>query len=639
MLLSAAGLSVIYATLLGGPGQDRANAVTVDAAGNAYVTGSTDFPLFPNIAPCAFVTKVNATGTRIEWSTCLPASAGTAIGLDGSGSVYVLTGDGLTKLNNSGQLVFSRKLGATGAAMAVDSTGNVYVAGTSGAGLATTSGAYQPALAPGLCKTSTFLQAPPTPCSDAFVMKLDSVGNIVYATYLGGAGQDQANGIAVDPLGAVWITGQTVSANFPVTAGALSRTFHGEIDLGPLQYGDGFVAKLDPTGGKLLYSTFLGGSQPDTGLAIAVDAAGAAYVGGSTQSADFPTTAGVLQRVYSGSANPIPGGPGNGFVTKFDAAGALAWSTYVGASTVTLKVDSQGLVYLIPLAVLSADGSAIVNSAPISGWLAVDPQGAVYVAGAANGYLFFPSASAAQTTFGGAIDATLTKVHFTNGQSAWISTIVNAAGMRTGTPQNYPVYDVAPGEIVSIFGVGFDASTRILFDGIPATILYQGSGQINAVVPFEITGPTTEITVQSAGQTFGPGNMTVLDAVPALFTANGSGKGQAAILNQDGSVNSSANPAAPGTIISIFMTGAGRMNPAQRDGETTPLTGPFPEPVLGVACNLGQVVYAGAAPGLVAGAVQVNVRLGPATGLQLPVVVYTGNYASGLLGDTTVAIR
>jgi uncharacterized protein (TIGR03437 family) len=96
----------------------------------------------------------------------------------------------------------------------------------------------------------------------------------------------------------------------------------------------------------------------------------------------------------------------------------------------------------------------------------------------------------------------------------------------------------------------------------------------------------------------------VLDAVPALFTADEAGHGQAAILNQDGTVNSTTNPAAHGSVISVFMTGAGRMTPAQPDGSMGPLSAPFPVPVLGAACSLGQVLYAVAAPGLVAGAVR-----------------------------------
>ena len=181
----------------------------------------------------------------------------------------------------------------------------------------------------------------------------------------------------------------------------------------------------------------------------------------------------------------------------------------------------------------------------------------------------------------------------------------------------------------------------MLFDGTPATVLYAASGQINAVVPFGVKGPATNITLQGAGQTFGPGTMNVLAAVPAIFTDDSSGKGQAAILNQDGSVNSASNPAARGSVISVFMTGAGRMTPPQADGSLGPMAPPFPATALGAGCNLGEVLYSGAAPGLIAGAVQVNVQLSQSTGTgsSVPIVIYMGSYASGFMGDTTVAVQ
>ena len=158
------------------------------------------------------------------------------------------------------------------------------------------------------------------------------------------------------------------------------------------------------------------------------------------------------------------------------------------------------------------------------------------------------------------------------------------------------------------------------------------SDQINAVVPFEVTGSVSKIMVQGAGQTLGPGMTEVFDAVPALFTIDGSGKGQAAILNEDGTVNSPSNAAPRGSVISVFMTGAGRLNPPQPDGSLGPLSPPFPAPVLGVGSSIGQVLYAGAAPGLIAGATQVNIRISGDTppGDKAPVVVYIGNFASGV---------
>ena len=294
------------------------------------------------------------------------------------------------------------------------------------------------------------------------------------------------------------------------------------------------------------------------------------------------------------------------------------------------------------LSVLSPDGSAIINSAAIGGSFVLDTQGSLYFAGRAIGFLFFPTTTAVQPKFGGGTyDASVVKIDFARTPSPWITSLLNAAGLRSGTPSLYPVFDVAPGEIITILGSGFDDHSRVLFDGIPAPIIYAQSDQINAVVPFELTGPITSITVQGAGQTLGPGIMNVFDAVPALFTVNGTGKGQAAILNQDGSVNSALNPAQRGSVISVFMTGAGRMTPALQDGSLGPLFPPYPMTILDAGSSLGEVLFAGAAPGLVAGVVQINVRIsqGVSPGDEVPIVVYIGNYASGFIGDTTVAVH
>ncbi len=659
---AAAAFHVDYATFLGGSADEQPTGIAVDSAGNTYLVGTTTSPDFPLTSSafgsaasgqnCAFVTKINPTGTGIVWSVCLANSKGNAISLDGSGNVYVLTNSStVSKLSAAAdKIVYKQTVSGTVSAIAADATGNVYVAGSAGQGFPTTAGAFQKILAPGTCNSATLPLVNPYPCPDAIVVKLATDGSVVYATYLGGSGPDQANAIAVDSGGNVWVTGGTVSPNFPVTPGAFDSTFGGEIDLGPLQFGDAFAAKLDPTGSKLLYSTYLGGSAADSGFAITVDSAGSAYVGGSTQSANFPTTPGVIQSAYGGGDSDPSLSAGDAFVAKFNSSGGIVYATYLGGpqydSATAIAADAQGNAYVCAfagtLSELSADGSHLVTSASISGDLAVDAQGSVYLSQASLGSAFFPSPGAYQSSFsGGTYDVTLVKIDFQHAASPWMASILSAAGLRSGTPSYFPVFDVAPGEIISVFGSGFDTGTRLLFDGTAAPILYVGGGQINAVVPFEVKAPITNITLTGAGQTFGPGTMNVLAAVPALFTDDDSGKGQAAILNQDGSVNSASNPAARGSVISVFMTGAGRMTPGQADGSLGPMSPPFPTTALGASCNLGQVLYNGAAPGLIAGAVQVNVLLSQsmATGSSVPIVINIGSYASGFLGDTTVAVK
>jgi uncharacterized protein (TIGR03437 family) len=184
---------------------------------------------------------------------------------------------------------------------------------------------------------------------------------------------------------------------------------------------------------------------------------------------------------------------------------------------------------------------------------------------------------------------------------------------------------VAPGELVTFFGSGIGPAvaqqpsgsatstelggTSVLFDGTAAPLLYAGSNQINAIVPYGVSGKTsTELTVTAQGKTIATVAQAVAAAAPAIFTQNFSGSCAGAILNQDLSVNSPSNPAAMGTVISIFASGAGQTSPPGVDGQVTGTT--LPAPLLPVTVQIGglgaKVSYAGAAPGLVAGVTQVK---------------------------------
>jgi hypothetical protein len=171
---------------------------------------------------------------------------------------------------------------------------------------------------------------------DAFVAKLDAKGSaLMYSTYLGGAAFDKAQGIAIDRNDQAYVTGWTTSRNFPTTGDAFAQRHNGGED--------GFVAKLNAKGSKLVYSTFLGGSSRDRGNAVAVDAAGRAYVTGATASSDFPTTRGALALRYRGADD--------GFVTKLNAKGSgLVSSTYLGGTALdfgrSIALDARGRAYV-----------------------------------------------------------------------------------------------------------------------------------------------------------------------------------------------------------------------------------------------------------------------------------------------------
>src|SRR5439155_13260922 len=190
---------------------------------------------------------------------------------------------------------------------------------------------------------------------------------------------------------------------------------------------------------------------------------------------------------------------------------------------------------------------------------------------------------------------------------------------------------VSPGEIVSIFGINIgpsepvsltlDASGRVAtrlageqvqFDGTPAPLLYVSRNQINAIAPYGVAGKTTtQVMVNSQGQTSAPVTIPVRDVTPAIFTLDDSGHGQGAILNEDGSLNSARNPAARSSIVTLFGTGEGQTNPGGVDGKIAaqPLPIPIQEVRVTIAGADASVEYAGAAPREVAGLLQVNARV------------------------------
>ncbi len=219
---------------------------------------------------------------------------------------------------------------------------------------------------------------------------------------------------------------------------------------------------------------------------------------------------------------------------------------------------------------------------------------------------------------------------------------------------------VAAGEIVTIFGTtigppsiaglalnaqGLVATTvgetRVLFDGVPAPIIYALAGQTSVIVPYAVAGrASTQMVVEYQGRRSDPVTLPVAPSAPSLFSADSSGRGPGAILNQDGSVNTPGNPADKDSVIVLFGTGEGRTEPEGVDGRLA--TSVFPKPRLAVTATVGglpaEVLYAGAAPNLVSGVLQVNVKVPPgvASG-NVPVVVTVGVASSQ--GGLTVAVR
>jgi Beta-propeller repeat len=433
---------ITWATYLGGSGTDQAFGIAVDSAGNSYVTGDTSSFDFPTtdashaISTDVFVTKLNATGQTLVYS----------VRIGGGGT------DG-------------------GRGIAVDPSGNAYVAGfTTSTDFPITPGAFQSQHGGGCAFTDCeFL--------DAFVLKLDPSGTLLYATYLGGKDADVALGIAVDAAGRAHVAGGTRSSNFPV-ANALQPLHGGGAAPCPVEVFDpidggfflipcpraAFVTRLSPQG-IVEYSTFLGGSSEDVANAIALDDTGNAYVTGSS-AGGFPTTPQSLQPNFGGDVGPT----GDAFVARIDANTALGWATYLGGSGQDvgrgIAVDSMrrphvvgntssdnfpatggdrftGIHGLMGFVVqMAADGDAIVWSrntashAPAG--VALDAKGQIHVVGtsvavvdtrAVTGERLSLFSFGGTPAFGSAITA--------NGSSLWVagSTLSNNFPTTPGTFQ------------------------------------------------------------------------------------------------------------------------------------------------------------------------------------------------------------
>ena len=622
---SAIRLGTDYTLRIGFSPEINSNAVIATDGVEALYILNTGNPanlpattvLGPATAPASYILKLSPTGDRIVYLTVLGFQAH-AMAVDPSGNVYVAGPNHLAKLNTIGtaltyQLPIGQGLDVD--ALAVDNSGRAYITGHTSVGtLPTTPNAFQRTI-------------PIDHRNHAFVARVNAAGTAFdYATYLAGNGWDAPSGIAVNSSGVATVIGVTTSIDFPVTPGAYLVQRSNQQDI-PVP----FLTRLAPDGSKLIYSTFIGPAHAEA-QAVAVDPSGNAAV--------YQRTASGLTLMHFNSQG-----------TEVTFSKALPSSGLAGRRGKTLAMDATGNIYaagvssganypvkgsLFPcgwayLTVFGPTGD-LIQSTYLAGasWLtpnalALASNSAVYVA-AVPDPAFIPARSIG--TANGPLLVTRLSPNGT-AEPVKLACVGNSASFDPGP--------VSPGEIVSLFGESLGpaqgtqpqvdprsefptalAGVQVTFDQRPAPLLYVQDAQINAIAPWSlIEGQTTEICVTFNGVKTNCLNRPVAKASPGVFTIDGR---YAAALNEDGTINSAANPARLGSIVSVFATGLGAIAPRQGDGTTVELPLPvhvFPTKVgvLGGSA-VAQIItpldvqYAGPAPFLVAGVSQINFRVG-----------------------------
>jgi uncharacterized protein (TIGR03437 family) len=466
--------------------------------------------------------------------------------------------------------------------------------------------------------------------------------------------------IAVDASGAVTIAGSTNAADYPVTAGAPQSVCKCRAESGNI-----FLTRLSADFKSLIWSTFLGGTGPfaesmtETVSGIALEPDGGAVVAGTTSDPDFPVTPGALE-----AAPPAGASNGAGFVTRVNAAGTTwVFSTYLAGSDndfiSAIQADLQGNIWLtgsttspdfpsLPGSLqlgnafvlhLAADGSRLLFSERIPGAATGGFYGnylpltrlLILLFEVNSPFNLWTNPDGTLTVSGGSI---LTDATGATSASGWLLRLpaaqvsgVSLLGVADSAASQTGGF-VAPGEFISIYGTGLgpaagagaalDSSgriasqlggTQVLFDGRAVPLLWASATQINLLAPYEIAGQATTtmqvLTPAGSSQTL---DLTVVPTQPNVFV----------IVNADGTVNGPDHPAVAGSILTMYVSGAGAMFPDLPDGAVAP--NPAPSPIgrvsitnLGVGTLVGecpdvtqQVLYAGGSPGLVVNALQVN---------------------------------
>ena len=583
--------------------------------------------------------------------------------------------------------------------VAVDSAGNLYIADSANNVIRKVSGGVITTIAGNGTSGYTGDNGPATSAQlfTPSAVALDSAGNL----YILDFGNNVIRKVSASSLVITTVAGTNATYGFGGDNGpATSAELYGPNGIAVDSAGNLYIAdtsnsrirKVSASNGVI--TTFAGNGTPgfagDGASAtsaelngpwgVAVDSAGNLYIADlgnnrirKVSGGEITTVAGNGTAGYSGdggaAANAELNGPsaiapdsaGNFYIADFENDRIRIMSS----SSCTYSIGSTSLVAPASGAYFNVS----IQTGASCQWTISDLPGWITVSGAFAGtgtdtvtFVVFPnnSASTLSTTvlFAG-LSVKVTAAAATATPLAPILAVTNAASFATGA--------VSPGEIVTLWGNGIGPATpayaivdpstgklattiggaEVLFNGIPAPMIYASSTQISAVVPYEMAPVASPgVWIKYAGQTSNAFQVTSARTAPGLFTQNSQGFGPGAILNQDNSVNGPSNPAAKGSIVQVYLTGEGQTNPPGVTGAITTATLPPPQvtpaPVQPILVSIGgqpaPYAYAGEAPGFVAGLMQLNVQIpSNAPSGNLPITVSIGGNTSQ--SNVTVSVR
>jgi uncharacterized protein (TIGR03437 family) len=666
-----------FTTYIGDANQYQVAAITTDSAGSTYVTGSRFIALAaPQSSDDVFVTKLDATG-KIVFTTTFGGKGidyGTAIALDPSGNIWIggitssenfplrdafqtALGTGstgfLVKLAPDGTFIYSSFFGGLMGnsavnGIAVDQDGALYVTGSTDS----TDFPTTPSLLYGTVSADEI-----TPVSGAFVTKLNSTGlTIMYSALIVGNAVDCSGGsscflmqrltsgvaIAVDPAGEAFVAGNSNTTDLPVTPG------------GSPGYG-AFVLKINTGGSQLVYFTYigpaagivsLGPAQTIAATAIAADSTGDAYVTGYTDDPQFPATPGAFQTKLDADASTGDSVPFDAFAMKLNPAGTTIGATYLGGPATDLaysiSLDSSGNVWLV-----GGNGAGFPTGNPASVALAGD----FLVEFSADGSKLLYSEEFPQGGAGQGVDIDQSGVVHVAGDTGLVSTITpgQPSTARIGGIANAAAGEVSgrvsPGEVISIFGFEVGPATpvkatpgsnglfptslggvEVLLNGAAIPLLYVSATQINAEIPAPLSDSDTVLQIVNNAGTLPDFRVSVDASIFGIFLK---ADGSIAALNQDGTVNSSSNPAPGGSIVTIWATGFGNADGPLVGAVATTADNWCSMCEISVNDVSETVAYGGTAPGLIDGIMQINFMIP-----EPPVSGATQAYLQFTLGGT-----